>query len=677
MLYSFLDITAGEFGIDDIVSYIKKADSTRSLRLASEVELFIGFRRLAFPSGTGRWITRRAFFEPLSFVIFPSRLELVNGILIPGHRCVPFANDNLLPNEYTFYWENKRIPFTTTEGPPEEFYPYYNIFGEEYSPQYVARDNTANEEAFLNDPYEDPPEVSIKTLDMREIYMEASFVPGDYFIVTTLDWEAGKFHLTKVKKDNWTQHDMNDWLDAAEEGFEKSFEMLGPGSCTEEQIAYAYWYGSSRMRETPAYALEEFLYERSNRVETVPYGIETRFWYAGREIPDRNELDHDNIRPDATPLELIFFKLNIPVSEFVIQAYIRDSLYRDDDSADYLLERLIPASIGLEQKDKKIVSEYVETLLDDFKSLYNPFTDKCTGPVRSRAGELHTAVIDLAARLKKRDVDSYWLPPHTFIILSQIQLHTAGVLEDLSAGDSPAPDELEALDSSLDSMIDTYEDLKELIENSMNNFRRNNFALIRPGADTKTVIERIIQISIGGIDVWRRLIVPENLILEDLHEIIQTVFGWHKTQPFRFISGNITDSPNVQSTPSPCLKLVKTGQNDGTQYELSVLVKDISGVSSSGLIYEYGTKWNVRIIVLSRHESAGTRPVRCVAGSGAAPPEFIGGPLKYKRVLSALENGNDLERSGARHELGANYVHGEFDMDACNRSLKSISVYGN
>jgi len=177
-LYNFLDSVNGVFELDDAVSYIKEVEPARTGRLATEVEAFIKLQNLAFSAGKQRWLSRRCFFAPLKFVISPSRLELVNGILFPGHRCVPFVNPILLPQEYAFFWKGSPVQFTTTEGPPSEFYPFYGIFGEEYAPQYVARDNDQNEEAFNNDPYEDPPEVSVKTLDMRNIYRETSFVPG-------------------------------------------------------------------------------------------------------------------------------------------------------------------------------------------------------------------------------------------------------------------------------------------------------------------------------------------------------------------------------------------------------------------------------------------------------------------------------------------------------------------
>jgi hypothetical protein len=647
-LYEFLDSVTEIFKLDDAVSFVRNIDPKRGNRLDKEVEAFIDLRHLAFLKGAKCWISRRGFFERLPFVISPTRLELVNGIFIPGHRCVPFASASLFPHEYVFFWQNSEIPFTTTEGSPDEFYPYYSIFGEEYAPQYVARDNSENEEAFNDDPYDDPPIVSIKTLDMRNIYRETAFVPGDRFLVRSLDWKQGKFDLEKVGKDEWEEAELKAWFDAAEEGFEASFRNLGPASCTEEQIAYAYWYAPVRMREIPAYALEDYIYEKTDKIEITAYGIETRFWHAGRDIPDKKGLDSSNVRPDMTPVEDVLNKLNIPVSEYVIQSYVRDSLYRENGDSDLIAERLVPPSVEQDKSDRVFLAEYIESVLEKFREFYSPFMDKKTGQIRQRAGELHTAVIDLAARLSKGEIDLSWLPRHTFIVLSQIQNHTASVMEDLDSDEAPPELEIEALDNSLDSMIETYEDVKELIDEALESFRRNRLAVIRSGSESVT--EWLLQLSVGGIDIWRRVIVPGSLNLFELHKIIQAVFSWQNSENFKFKSENT---------------LFQNGINLETQ------ISDLEAGNNVELLYEYGAKWNVKIMMLSRQETPGLRQVRCVAGAGAAPPEFIAGPLKYRRILSTLENGNDLERQNARRELGPDFVLGEFDLEACNRLLAS------
>jgi hypothetical protein len=656
-LYDFLENVTEPFSLDDITAFIQMVEPKRHNRLSAELSSFIDTRRIAFSLGGKRWISRRGCFEGLRFVINPTRTELLNGIFIPGHRCLPFANPILLPQEYSFLWKGEPIPVTTTEGAPEDFYPYYVLFGEEYAPQYVARDNPDNEDAFNCDPYEDPPEVSIHTLDMRNIYREMSFVPGDKFAVSTVDWKEGIFALEKIGKNAFSQTDLDAWLAAAEEGFRQSFEFLGPASSTEEQITFAYWFGGLRMRSLPAYTLEEFLWDKTEHIEVVPYGIETRFWYAGKDIPDRRDLEGVRTLPDRTLIEEILYRAGVPVSEYVVQSFVRDALYRNDPDIDRIIERIIPGSAPLRARDKEYLADYIREVLKEFSATYSRFTDSAMGAIRQRVGELHTAVIELASQLQKGDsglarrspVRSISaLPRHTFVVLSQIQGHAASVLEDIDTDEAPPQSELEAMDNSLDSMIDTYEDLKELINESMESFRKNNISLFKQNEGDSW---RTVQISLGGTEVWRRLVLPESFTLGELKTLIQSLFSWNGEGTFN----------------------LETYRDAPVLLQSDLTIGELSGRRTNEFLCEFGNKWTVKIILLARYQAEPGEGIRCVAGAGAAPPRFIDGPLRFRRFISALELGSDSERRLSLNELGREYDPEGFDLDSCNQSLRNAS----
>jgi hypothetical protein len=651
-LYDFITNVTEPFTLDDVITFIRILEPRRDSRLASEVAAMINTRNYAFRLNHRQWVSRRGCFEPVSFVIKPTRLELVNGILIPGHRCVPFANTELYPHEYKFSWQKALIPVTTTEGSPNDFYPFYCIYGEEYAPQFIARDNPDNEAAFNCDPFEDPPEVSIHTLDMRNIYRETSFVPGDQFIVRTLDWKDGLFELEKVKKEQWPQSELYSWLEAAEDGFRESFTMQGPGNSTEEQIAYAYWYGGKRMRDTPAYSLEEFLFEKTDKIDITPYGIEHRFWFAGKEIPDSKGLEGFSAPPDKTVIEEILAHNQVPVSEFVVLSYIRDALYRGETDIDNAISRLIPLPIRTGKYDRELIAEYLSEAMDEIGSQYLYFADQALGPLRQRAGELHTAIISLSGRLQKGEIEFSCLPRHIFIVLSQIQGHVAYLLEDLDTSELPKDDELEAMNNSLDSMIETYEDIKELIDDGLDNFRRNHLSLVSAGPGLSTPNSWwAVQISVSGTDVWRRALVPDTFTLDELHRLVQAALDWTNTAPYRF---NFTD-----------------GNQNINRLRYDIQIGELCDMGKNELLYEYGTAWTVKLIFHSPYEAGKDEVVRFVTGAGAAPPENIAGPLRFRRILSVLDNGSDTERQDALHELGSGFVPGLFDIEKCNRNLVS------
>jgi hypothetical protein len=656
-LYNFLENVTEPFTLEDVTEFVRTLDSSRTDGLSMEITALLDSRNVAFRLDKRQWVSRRGCFENVPFVISPTKLELLNGILIPGHRCIPFANQVVMPHEYEFYWKGKKVPWTTTEGPPDEFYPYYLIFGEEYASQYVARDNPENETAFNSDPYEDPPEVSIHTLDMRNIFREASFVPGDRFVVRTRDWKDGHFNLEKAGRGTWSEADLLSWFEAAEKGFEDSFKLMGPGISTEEQIAYAYWYGGKRMRELPAYSLEEFLFEKTDRVERVAYGIESRFWFAGKDIPDSKGLSDMAVPPDRTYIENVLAKANVPISEYVILSYTRDAMYRNEHDVYKVLDRIVPEAIHLEEEDYDILTDYITEIMDELRGRYSLFLDKGMGPIRQRVGELHSAVVELAARLQKGEMDSSWLPRHTFIMLSQIQGHAASLLEDLDSYEAPPESELEAMDNSLDSMIETFSEIKETIDDAMNNFRRNNLTLIHSGKNN-TLREnwRTVQISISGTDIWRRVHLPGEKMLEDLHKIIQICLGWKDSYRHRFY-------------------IESSGIKERDSLDDKMKIWQICDQGIGELQYEYGTKWNIKVILLSSYTPEKKEAIRCAAGEGAAPPEIVGGPLRFRKILSALGGGSDTEKQSALHEIGPNYVSDLFDVAKCNQEINSVYQY--
>jgi hypothetical protein len=136
--------------------------------------------------------------------------------------------------------------------------------------------------------------------------------------------------------------------------------------------------------------------------------------------------------------------------------------------------------------------------------------------------------------------------------------------------------------------------------------------------------------------------------MRDLHGIIQALFVWKAGYSFHFA-------------------LEEQGGRERLDLDLSLGELDLGGGNS--LLYEYGSKWTVKILFLSRYASDGAQGVRCMAGSGSAPPEYVDGPMRFRRYIVALENGADTERKLALRELGEDFDPKAFDLEACNRRL--------
>ncbi|GMO15717.1 MAG: hypothetical protein Pg6A_01920 [Termitinemataceae bacterium] len=655
--YEFLMEHKEPFTIKEVSSFVRSKDSSHYSSLSTEIVKLINSHRLAFDAGPNKWVTRVGCFSGAKFVIRPSKDEIANGILIPGHRFIPFGNPALQQKDYRCIWNGIEVPRENTEASPEDLSPYYSLYGDEFLPQYLARENKTNENAYNNAIYDEPDEVNISTFNLSVFYRETGFVPGDLILLTVTDWRNVTFSIERQSLDDWSKDELLEWKNTAEAAFCASFNKMGACANIEEQIAWAYYLGGARIKNVPAWPLDYFLFEISDRVEAVPFGIETRFWFAGREIPDYTSIKGIQTQSDQTALEKILFAYNIPVSEFVVQAYIYDALYRKETNFRNIIERIIPGSVKMSRWKIEIIAGYILEAFNLFKQGYSVFKDRLSGPIRRRASDLHTAIIDLASRLLKGDFDKTWLPKHTFVTLSQIQGHIASVLEDVYNDDKAlTEDEAFSVESSLEGMTETFDEIREAIESSLDNYRHSNISLVHSEIPPE-LIWRMVQISIGGIAVWRRVVLPQTLKLNELHKIIQSLFGWNELYAHRF------------SSDVPC-KAEFLDEEKKLKEALCILDLSVNGLSEVN--YEYGTFWNIKIIIMVVHNAVKNEVVRCIDGENAPPPETLEGPVCFRRLIDAIDSTMETERKYAKLKLGSDFNVNYFDINECNQKIESV-----
>jgi hypothetical protein len=185
----------------------------------------------------------------------------------------------------------------------------------------------------------------------------------------------------------------------------------------------------------------------------------------------------------------------------------------------------------------------------------------------------------------------------------------------------------------------------------MDNFRRSNLTVIH-GGKTNGQLWRMIQISISSLDVWRRAIISHECTMKELHQLIQISMNWKGNLRFRFYCETA---------------------DGGKQYlHDKIKLGDIDFHGKKELVYEYGPKWNIKVIIMSSYQGSNNEVTRFVAGDGAAPPETVEGPRHFNRILAYLESGSAVEKQSALRELGSDFTQGLFDLEKVNRRLREI-----
>lgn len=122
--------------------------------------------------------------------------------------------------------------------------------------------------------------------------------------------------------------------------------------------------------------------------------------------------------------------------------------------------------------------------------------------------------------------------------------------------------------------------------------------------------------------IWRRVELPSTLHLDELHLLLQVLFGWEDCHLHRFTQGE--SAYDQQSELFLCPFDVEEGEEDGVPASDVRLDEVLAEVGDALLYaYDYGDGWEVRLVV--EQVDGPVDQVRCIDGHGVAPPEDSGG----------------------------------------------------
>lgn len=184
--------------------------------------------------------------------------------------------------------------------------------------------------------------------------------------------------------------------------------------------------------------------------------------------------------------------------------------------------------------------------------------------------------------------------------------------------------------------------------------------------DERQVYELAIRLFDATVPIERRVLVPAQICLPDLHLVIQAAMGWsnYHLHLFGLDEGTVYAEPELDE-----LDVV-----DETDVRLSALL----GGPGHALTYEYdfGDRWRHRIVLLDvQYGNARAAVPACVGGRGACPPEDCGGVTGYAELCRAIAD-PEAEDHGGWLEWASPSPAEPFDPDAFDRAAAERRVRG-
>jgi hypothetical protein len=164
--------------------------------------------------------------------------------------------------------------------------------------------------------------------------------------------------------------------------------------------------------------------------------------------------------------------------------------------------------------------------------------------------------------------------------------------------------------------------------------------------------------------IWRRLQVPADVSLPQLHTIIQIAFGW--------------DDSHLHVFETPYGNFGIADADLGHRPEAPVTLEQVAPTANSKLryTYDFGDDWEHDILVEKILDRDNTAPnPRCTGGRRAAPPEDCGGIWGYADLVETLNDPDHPEHQDKLEWLGlddaADFTPDRFDAEAVTRALSA------
>ena len=607
------------------------------------------------------------FFRKGKLLIQPLQEEIDEGILIPGHRFVPFYLPELLPNEIELKSgkEDFRARIMITK-PLKGLYKYYVLFGLHYVPELLAEESGTNLDAIRSGAGGTDTLVRVSVFDMEDFYKSCDFSRGDFILCELDNFRGGVFTYSHAPAGSIEKSRTEDWRGRIDKGFTKMFKEYDSPSDNFQMLAHAYYFAGRKAVTNPGLHLGGYI-NNNDIVEMTQFGSQFLLWKKDETIDlfqaSQEALSRDFENATGT-IESILADIGLSLNTEEIEAYMRDAFYHEDSfffTTGRILHRSKVMFASKEQEDAfySLLLEY----WNDLEHEYSRSDDKYGGILRDKLLRIHHAHLLFLREMDEQQIMPEEMPEKEFWELRGLVEQVENVLAALNTNNG--------IDrSSYEEMLEMLEPLETIFSEITGNIRHR---IGMAPAPAESRFYYIVHISIEGIDppIWRGIRIPGNCSLRELHNIIQLSFGWWNHHLHSFYIGGVeyTDMDFFEDMD---------GEED-VEDEGVFLIEDLGleREDSFTYVYDYGDNWKHELlieevlpadIVPEEERAFGV----CIGGEMAAPLEDCGGIVGYSELIEVLKRPEETVAGDERdlRTWAGDYDPSFFDIDRTNGQIR-------
>ncbi len=431
----------------------------------------------------GKFITRAAAFTGRFFSFTLTQEECKNKMFIPGSRFIPFVDEMQNPASWTYIYDGQKVPHAVGLFRKETAMDLYMLYGEEYEVQYIGADPAMSGVDLAGCDFELPPQVFLTGCDISQFIDTMGLKAGDRIVCRVVNWDKGQIEIFPQprKRDEEggivqigdADRERLAWGDLLEKSLIEIFEREGPCATIEEQLAFAFYENIDGLCSFNCDSVENYLL-RSKKIGLELFGVETRLWYKGQDVPAVGKWNKNDMKKDPGDLRNLKFK----IPEYILDSFLRDFKYRKQTDLTCLLETMFPENFALTPDEKRYVLLRIAGRHAIISKDYNYFADYPVAEVRGDALRLYQQVCSLVYDVETSTANFDKFPQNELVILSQLFGHINRILESIDSNPDAAIEDKGTLSLSLEGMAYNFEDIEDALRSVIESEKRNSITIV-------------------------------------------------------------------------------------------------------------------------------------------------------------------------------------------------------
>lgn len=456
-----------------------------------EVEELLEDEPNVLPLERKMYLTRAGAFTGRYFSIVPTAEEIRQGVLVAGDRCIPFVDGEQLSCALSFTFDGGRLGKKVFETDCNSVRELFTLFGDEFINQYVASDPANASLRIDENGFELPPRLFLTGVDASALYARFSFQPGDRLIAYVSNWDKGMVdvfplkHFFREREEfvHFSDYEMAraNWYGILEDALLESFDRLGPCASIDEQLANVFYENRGRLCVPICGTVGEFL-SRSEKVGLELFGVETRLWRAGEDVPADVGGSFD---------DLVYPFYDLP--DWVMDCFVKDEMFsrrdgRGSESGEpvsdlELVARILPDFMDFTDDEREYFSLQIARRSARLRKTYNWFADFAYGEFRHHCLEVYESVRALFFEIDCSDDELRRMPQTELVTLSQLFSHLTSMMESVAelGGDGSefaGGEDMDSMEASLEGMEFNFEDIRPILLDAYEEIKRGRFTVV-------------------------------------------------------------------------------------------------------------------------------------------------------------------------------------------------------